>query len=468
MTRTNDLVITDARVHLPDGEVVNGWLAVADGRVAALGSGPVPDATTTISAQGRDVIPGVIDIHTHFRDPGDTHKEDFSTGTLAAAFGGVTTIVDMPNTGRQVLTPADYREKLEHVAGRAWVDYGLHAQFDDSSSFIAELAGLGAAGLKWMMGYETWKGLRCRPSSYAEARDNLAEAARTGLLVGVHAESLAWMQDLQADLRAKGRSDLAAHGDSRPPYVEAIATAEAAIVAAAFGCRLHIHHLTSEIPLRTAVALREALGARLTIETCPSYLFLTHDDVEAQGIGIQVNPPMRSQADQDVMWQALNDGLVASVGSDHAPTVAEDKATENPMDALPGVVGVETMLPLMLDAALNGRITLARMIEVLCRNPAEIVRLGHRKGALLPGYDADFVIVDRAGSTRIEGRRLHSKGKFTPYEGRELDGAISAVYLRGQALVADGELLADAPRGEHAPSAYPEPARVSVPVGAVP
>jgi allantoinase len=452
MSSTIDVLVGDARVHLPGGAVTEGWLAVADGRVAAVGSGPAPTATTLIDAGGRDVIPGVVDTHTHFRDPGDTHKEDFSTGTLAAAFGGVTTVVDMPNTGHMVVTPEDFVEKRDHVAGRSWVDFGLHATFLDSGPHVRELAALGCAGLKWMLGYGEWKGLPCQPSSYAEARATLMVAAAVDLLVSVHAESLPWLRDLSAMLRAAGRSDVAAHGDSRPPFVEAISVAEATIAAAEYGCRLHIVHLTSEVPLRTAIALRDALGARLTFETCPSYLFLTHDDVEAQGVGIQVNPPMRSAADQVVMWEAIRNGEIYSVASDHAPTVPADKVRENPMDALPGVLAVETMLPLLLDATAAGKVTFARVVELLCEHPASLVRLGHRKGALLPGYDADFVLVDMEARTTVRGEALHSKQRFTPYEGRELQGAIDTVFVRGRPVVLEGKLAAESPFGVHVPS----------------
>jgi allantoinase len=452
MSHTFDLVIADARVHQPAGGVVEGWLGIADGRVAGVGTGAAPAAAEVHDASGRDVIPGVIDTHTHFRDPGDTHKEDFSTGTLAAAFGGVTTVVDMPNTGHMVITPEDFIEKREHVAGRSWVDYGLHATFLDSAPYVRDLAELGCAGLKWMLGYGEWKGLRCQPSSNAETRATLLEAAASDLLVSVHAESLPWLRDLSAMLRSEGRSDVAAHGDSRPPFVEAISVAEATIAAAEYGCRLHIVHLTSEVPLKTAIALRDALGARLTFETCPSYLFLTHDDVEAQGVAIQVNPPMRSARDQVVMWDAIRSGEIYSVASDHAPTVPEDKVRHNPMDALPGVLAVETMLPLMLDAAAKGKVTLARVIELLASHPARLVRLDHRKGALVPGRDADFVIVDLEASTTVRGAELHSKQHFTPYEGRELQGAIDSVYVRGRPVVQNGREANDQPFGEHVPS----------------
>jgi dihydroorotase len=461
MTSTADTLLADARVHLPNGETIEGWIATRDGRISAIGSGSTPSAHTVFDVGGNDVIPGVVDIHVHFRDPGDTRKEDFSTGTLSAAFGGVTTIVDMPNTGRQVTTAEDFREKLDHVAGRAWVDYGLHALFADSAPHVKELCELGVAGLKWMMGYAEWKGMRDIPSSNAEARKSLIAAAEAGLLVGVHAESLPWLNDLRESLRPEGRTDVGVHPDSRPPFVETIAVAEAVILAAEFGCRMHVYHLTADMPLRAATALRDALGAHLTLETCPSYLFLSHEDVEEQGVAIQVNPPMRPLSDQVAMWNAIATGEIYNVASDHAPALPENKECESPLDALPGVVIVETMLPLMLDAVARGRLTLERMIELLCAHPAQLVRLDHRKGSLVPGHDADLVVLDLEGSSQVKGEELHSKMKFTPYEGRECKGAISAVFLRGQPLIQNRRLVAETPSGLHVPSNYTQSTRVA-------
>ncbi|MCD6726375.1 MAG: dihydroorotase family protein [Solirubrobacteraceae bacterium] len=449
-----DLLVRDARVHVAAGEVVEGWLAVRGGRVAAVGTGPEPAADVVHDAGGRDVMPGAIDTHVHFRDPGDTEKEDFSTGSLAAAFGGVTTVVDMPNTGHLVITPDDFREKRDLIAGRSWVDFGLHANFNDSAAYVSELAELGVASLKLLFGYGDWKGLRCHPSTYAELRATLLEAVAAGVLVMVHAESLPWLVDLGRALRAEGRTDVNTHFDSRPPFVEAISVAETAILAAEFGCRMHIVHLTGELPLRTAIALRDELDAPLTVETCPQYMFLTDEDVAAQGVSIQANPPIRTERDKLAMWEGIRNGTIHSIASDHAPNLPEDKVRDNPLDALPGVLGVETMLPLLLDSVARGRLTLPRVIELLCAHPAELVRLDDRKGALLPGHDADLAIVDLEAQSTISGETLHSKQRFTPYEGRELRGAIGDVFLRGRPLVVDGRLAAEKPFGTYTPSQY--------------
>lgn len=454
MSQPADLLLHNALIHQPGGAVVAGWVTATDGKIAAVGSGPAPAATAAVDCGGKHVIPGVVDIHTHFRDPGDPDKETFTSGSLAAAFGGVTTVVDMPNTGHMVKTPDDFREKRDYLADRSWVDYGLHAVLVDSAEHVEELRDLGVCGLKWLIGYPDWKGIPSQPSSNARLRDTLKAAAEHDVLVGVHAESLAWMADLKADLKAQGRDDVQAHPDSRPPFVEAIAVAEVAIVAAEFGGRMHIHHLTADAPLRTAIALREALGGRLTVETCPSYLFLTEDDVRELGQIIQVNPPMRPASDQDAMWAGIAAGTIDVVASDHAPHHRDHKLGDTVWEIPPGVVAVETMLPLMLDQVTRGRLELRRVIELLCEKPAELVKLDDRKGGIVAGRDADLVVVDLDATTTVRGAELHSMPKFTPYEGRELGGAITDVVLRGTPLVRDGQLAQERPAGVHVPAAY--------------
>lgn len=454
MTQLADLVLTNARIQLSSTDALEGWLSVHDGRVLAVGQGEPPDGTSVLDCGGKHVLPGAVDIHTHFRDPGDPDEETFPAGTLAAAFGGVTTVVDMPNTGNQVRTPADYVEKRDYLVDRSYVDYGLHVLLVDSAEYMQDFRDLGVAGLKWLIGYAQLKGVPCQPSSNAALRDALVAAAANDIMVGVHAESLPWMRDLTADLKANGRDDVKAHLDSRPPFVEAIAVAEVCVLAAEFGPRFHIHHLTAELPLKTAVALRSSLGIPLTIETCPSYLFLTHDDVEEQGAMIQVNPPMREAADQRAMWEGILSGAIDSVGSDHAPRRHSEKQGRAIWDVPPGVVAVETMLPLFLDQVADGRLSLGRLVALLSERPAELVRIDDRKGSLTPGHDADIVIVDFDSMTTIASTRLHSTLTFTPYEGRNVQGAITDVLVRGRSVVASGELVAGAPFGRHVPSSY--------------
>lgn len=444
-------MLRDAVLHLPGGDRLEGWMSVSDGHVDDVGTSAPPAADTEVDCNGRWVLPGLVDIHVHLRDPGFTHKEDFTSGSAAAAAGGVTTVIDMPNTGSLVVSPDDLREKLALVEGRSYVDFGLYALLVDSAPFVEELASLGVAGLKWLMGYASVDGRPSQPSSRLQIREALRRAADADLLVGVHAEDLGWISELGSELRAQGRTDARAHGDSRPAFVEAVAISEAAILASEWGARLHVHHLSSSLGLRVLGAMREATGGRLTAETCPHYLVLDERDLESLGTRGRVNPPLRTAEDVDALWKGLVGGQVDCVASDHAPHALEEKETGSIWDAQSGLIGVETTFPLLFSEVRAGRLPVRRFVEATAERPAELVGLGDRKGKLQPGYDADFIIVDPDVPTRIDSASLHSKHPRTVFEGREGRGRLDAVFLRGERIV-DRSVVDSRRRGVHIPS----------------
>jgi allantoinase len=453
MSSVVDRLFTEARVYLSGGHLLEGWIAVKDGRVESVGEGVPPPSRLEVACHGRLVLPGLIDMHVHFRDPGYTYKEDFQSGSTAAAFGGVTTVVDMPNTEGLVITPGDVERKLSVIEGRSYVDYGLYGLLADSAPHMAGLRQLGIAGLKWLIGYHEQEGRLAKPSSSPALRDALTRAAELGVQIGVHAESYTWLDDLRNELQQRGRTDALAHCDSRPPFVEALGVAEACILTAEFGCRLHVHHLSSDQGLRTAIAMRERLGTRVTVETCPQYLFLTDDDVRKLGSRTRVNPPIRTQTDVDALWAGIQNYEVDCVATDHAPHTIEQKEASNIWEGESGLLGVETLFPMLFHEVSTGRLSLQRFVELTAERPAALVGMSSRKGSLLPGQDADLVIVDPDQTTLISGARLHSKHPITVYEGRERRGAITGVYLRGEPLAVDGQ-LAERPFGRFVPRQY--------------
>lgn len=448
---TADLLLADPVIALPGGEMMEGWLSVRGGRIDDIGTGTAPAARRVRDCGGAWILPGLVDIHVHFRDPGFTHKEDFCTGSASAAAGGVTTVVDMPNNDPLVVTPADVRNKLAALAGRSHVDFGLFALLHDSSCYVAEMAELGVAGFKWMMGYSTLNGLPGQPSSRRELRDALRRAGEAGLLVGVHAEDPGWLEELGEEVRVSGRDDGHAHGASRPPFVEALAVADAVILASEWACRLHIHHLSSAKGLGVLAALKRSLAVTVTAEACPHHLLLTEDSMGRLGTRARVNPPLRRQSDVDALWQALLDGTIQCIASDHAPHAPTEKSSPVVWDVSSGLIGVETTFSLMFDQVLAGRLPISRFVEATAELPARIVGLGHCKGALRPGYDADLLVVDPRRSTSIRSSALHSKNPDSVYDGLEVRGALASVYLRGEE-VADNGRVAGERRGRYTPS----------------
>lgn len=449
-----DLAVVDGVIYLPGGRTLRGWLAIRDGRVDAVGEGRAPQAARSVNANGRWVLPGLVDIHVHFRDPGYAYKEDFVSGSTAAAYGGVTTVIDMPNTEGLVVTPQDLQKKLDAVRGRSVVDYGFYALLKDSAPHIPGLKALGFAGLKWLLGYSVNPdGNHVRPSTNVALFETLTRAAAEDVLVGVHAENYYWLADFGAHNRAAGRNDPLAPAQSRPPFIEALGVAEACIAVSEAGGRLHIHHMSSAAGLQAAEAMRTAFGTRLTIETCPQYLYLTEDDIARQGPIAICNPPIRRATDRDALWDGIRSGRVDCIATDHAPHAEHEKRVADVWDAKPGILGVETTFPLLFHEVADGRLGLQRFVELTAEAPARIVGLGRRKGTLLPGYDADVILVDPDRSTTITARSLHSKHPVTPYEGMRRRGGITDVFVRGHHVISEGRLISP-PVGAYAPSYY--------------
>jgi dihydroorotase (multifunctional complex type) len=449
-TSRASLLLRDAVIYGRSGRV-DGWISIRDGRIDDIGTSFPPSADMELDCGGRWVMPGLVDVHVHFRDPGATEKEDFGSGSEAAAAGGVTTVIDMPNTGNLVVSPQDVRTKLAAIEGRSAVDYGLHALLADSAPFAHELADMGVAGLKWMMGYEEIDGRRARPSSRRALRDALRASADAGLLVGVHAEDAGWIAELSDELREAGSTGPAAHGLSRPPFVEALAVAEAAILASEAGARMHVHHLSSALGLRVLDALRIATGCRFTAETSPHHLILTENDLGRLGIAAKVNPPLRASDDAAALWDGLAEGRIECIASDHAPHTPEQKSTPSIWTALSGLIGVETSFAVLFTQVRLGRITVERFIDAVAAAPARLVGLGHRKGVLEPGFDADLLIVDPDAKVTIDPGSLHSRHRHSVFGGFESVGRIDSVFLRGQRIVQEGRLEGP-PRGMHVPS----------------
>jgi dihydroorotase (multifunctional complex type) len=447
------LVLTNARLCLPHGEMVDGWLATRGDRIESIGEGRAPAAESVVDCHGKWILPGLVDIHVHFRDPGFTHKEDFESGSAAAVSGGVTTVVDMPNTGGLVISGNDVTRKLRAIDGRSYVDFGLYALLADSGPHISDLCELGVAGLKWMFGAEPMRGGSSDRATRLRLRDSLQRAGMVGMLVGVHAEDAAWLSDLRTDLEAKGRTDLAAHGEARPPFTEALAIAQAAILCQEFGCRLHVHHLSSRTGLSTLTAMRQKGEAAISAEVCPHHLFLTGADLARLGALGKVNPPLRTQDDVRALWEGVQNGSIDCVASDHAPHSDEEKRTDNVWRAESGIIGVETLFSLLFHEVRVGRLSIGRFTSLTAEEPAALVGLERRKGALLPGLDADLVVVDPEGTTTIASEALHSKHPRTPFEGLERKGSIDSVYVRGRAAVEAGSLHL-VPHGKHVPSEY--------------
>jgi len=415
-------------------------LGVRDGRIVVLGELGDHDADDEIDASGLVVVPGLVDVHVHLREPGMTEKEDFSSGTRAAAAGGVTTVFDMPNTFPPVATAVDFEAKLALVAPKAHVDFGLYGMIgQDNAAEIAHLADLGAVGLKLFMGQTT--GDNACPDDGA-IYAGMCAARDAGLVVGAHAENDKVLRYLAGELRNSGRRDPIAHLESRPSFVEEEAVGRFLTLARAAGTVVHIHHLSTAVGLERLTDARHH-GQHATCEVLVAHLLLDERAYASHGNLIKLNPPIRPASDVEALWRGVARRQVDVLATDHAPHTLDEQGREDVWAAPGGFIGVETMLPLMLSEVARGRLSLQRLVELASWRPASIWGIAARKGHLGIGADADFNLIELETAGAIDARRLHSRHPVTPYDGWQTTGAVRATYLRGGLVAKDGQAIGE-------------------------
>ena len=399
---------------------------------------PCPWDETLFDAKGLHILPGAIDVHVHFRDPGYPHKEDWESGTAAAAFGGVTTVFDMPNTIPPTGTAAVLADKHAIAAAKAHVDFGLYGLLgDDTIAHVPALVEGGVIGFKLYMGNTFGKIPSPSTGAMLEAFEVVAP---TGKRISLHAETNSIMERRQTRMMQAGRSDPFAHLAARPAVVAVEAVSRATILAEWTGARIHILHISSAEELRP---LREAKarGVDVTGETCPHYLLLSTDDYARFPGVMTVNPPVREARNREPLWAALADGTIDLIATDHAPHAPEEKTRNDIWTVDCGFPGVETQMPLMLTQVNAGRMTICDYVRKSAFNPARTFGLYPRKGALQPGSDADITIVDLDREMTIEDAGLHSRSRITPWNGRKVKGVPVHTLVRGRFVVKDRELV---------------------------
>ena len=433
-----DMVVRNGKVYTPYG-FYEGSIIIDEGKVVSLMKGATPEADEVIDAGGLHVLPGMIDMHCHFRDPGFTEREDFETGTRAAAAGGVTTAVDMPNTVPSVTSVEALEEKIKIADAKALVDYAL---IGGAGKISAEaLRGLAAGGV---VAFKTFMIARFKELAASDAwmLDNFKVLGELGLPCLIHAENQSIVESGMEKAIASGRVDPIAHCEFRPAIAETEATMRTIILAGGTGVHLHICHMTTKGAVE-ALAWAQSTGRCVTGETSPNYLLMTEEDMKTKGPYAKVDPPLRKAEDQVSLWEAISNGSISVLASDHAPypKSEKEKGWKNIFDAPSGGVGVQTSLPLMLNKVNEGRISLERLVEIFSVNPAKMLKLYPRKGVLIPGSDADLVIVDLKKDFEIREEDLYSKERASAFAGQKGKGMPITTVVRGKAIMKDGEIL---------------------------
>ena len=430
-----------------------GTLLVEGGRIAEIVKGrPLRSAAGEFHDFGNSyIMPGVVDTHVHLRDPGMTGKEDFFTGTRSAAFGGVTTVLDMPNTLPPVTDFETLDQKNKIASQSSVVDYGLYLGIlDDNRPDIVDDEAFSRGGVPGPAAYKCFMG-RSTGGMVLSDLNRLGPVAKYAEKVSrklaVHPEDGSVLARSEKKNASGGL--LKTHLKRRPPLAESTAISKLKRICGGSPGPVHLLHVSSED------GIREATGSGFSLEVTPHHLFLDIDSagrLENPALG-KVNPPLRRSSDRSSLWSALNSGVVNTIGSDHAPHTVGEK--DMGIDSPSGMPGVETTLPLLLNEVRSRRINIIRLLELLCHNPRKLFGI-RRKGSLHPGYDADVVVFDPSRPRKIRSEELHSKCGWTAFEGME--GIFpEAVFSRGELIVEGENLVAKAGRGENIAEYRPDP-----------
>lgn len=430
-TLITNATIIDAEAHRP------GQVGIMDGRITALlDQGAAATGRTVIDASGCVLLPGLVDAHAHLREPGLTHKEDFSSGTHAAALGGVTTVLDMPTDDPWTADAAQLTDKMAMAQSRIHVDVGFQAVVSHDLDLIPPLHELGPVSFELFTADVGDTFLFATTDAVIQA---LERFRGIDTLIGISPgdQSL-----LLGTLGRAGAGDIAAFLDSRPALAEAQGISRAILAAAVTQSRVHVRQINSSLGVDTWRRLRGL--ADVSVETTPQNLFFTAQDYETYGANLKASPPLRAKSDVAAVRQAVASGLIDIIATDHAPHSPAEKAADWPAfaDIPGGMPGLQTLLLTMLKLRDDGLIGFADIARMCARNPAERFGLGKCKGRIAVGHDADILFIDPRQGGVIRNADQVSKAGYTPYDGWSTSARLTRVFLRGEEIVRDGQLVA--------------------------
>jgi dihydropyrimidinase len=456
MTAPLDLAVNDAVIVNASGST-HGSIGVRDGTITLISSEPL-SARREINADGRHVIPGVVDPHCHYRiiqgqgEGALSSSDDYEIGPRSAAFGGVTTFIDFAIQQRGHMAREMVESRIAEASAASVIDFSFHASLTDPRPEVLDeiepLMDMGIGSFKFFTAYAKW-GFYVDLGFLGEAMRRIG--ARGGT-VAIHAENDEILEFWRAKKQAEGPDNLMNHSLSRPELAEEVAILDVAALAAETGATIYIVHLSTTRGLRAINDARRH-GVKVLAETCPHYLAFSHD-VYAQRDGryYTMTPPLRAEGNRQALWEGVTQGQIDTIGSDHNSfTRAQKEAANGFMDIPPGVAGSETLLPYILSEGVNaGRISLPRAVELLCTRPAEVFHLP-TKGSIEVGRDADLVLLDLDAERVLTDSDLHDPMAYSILDGRRLRGWPVVTISRGEVIVEDGECTGSPGRGRFIP-----------------
>lgn len=442
---TYDLIIRGGTLAVSEG-LQKADIGVTDGKIAAIEPDLEGAAAEEADASGLHVLPGTIDAHAHFNEPGRTHWEGFATGSKALAAGGMTAFIEMPLNAYPPTNDAEsFDEKLALARASSVVDFAFYGGLVPGNlEHLEELAERGVSGFKAFM--STTGTIDFQPADDLTLYEGMAKAAELGLPVLVHAENKGITDELGRRRVGTLRTTMRDYLDSRPVVAELEAIERAILFAEETGCKLHIVHVSTGRGVALVAAARER-GVDVTCETCAHYLVLTEEDAEALGAVAKCAPPLRPQEDLEALWDQILVGNVEFVTSDHSPCPSDMKAGDDMFRAWGGIAGCQSLLNVMLDEGHHGRgLALEEIATLLSDKVADrFAFVG--KGRLEAGADADLAVVDLDGISTLHREDLQYRHKMSPYVGRAFTGKVLRTVVRGTTVFREGTFVSE-PVGE--------------------
>jgi len=438
-----DLVLSNGKAYV-NNRIVDCSLAINKGKIFKIGKeANMPKAETKTDLKNLLVLPGLIDIHVHLRDEGKAYKEDFYSGTAAAAAGGITTVLDMPNNNPVTMSAGTLRNRMKIAERKILVNVGFYSEFPRNMKEIEEIVREGAVAFKLFMA-EQIGGLNI------DDDHALLEAFKiiSGLKVpvAVHAEDKIALKKAEEELKLANCNDIEAFLKAHSESVEVKAVKHLLNIAEQTGVHMHFCHISTENGLKAVINAKKS-GMPVTCETTPHHLFLSVDDLRRIGTLALIMPPVREKHQIAALWNGIENGWIDVLASDHAPHTLEEKKTKLVWDVKVGIPSLETTLPLLLTEVKRGRLSIADVVRLMSEKPAEIFRLKGR-GFLKEGNNADLAVVDLDKRYKIDASKFHSKAKYSPFDGWTAEGKPIKTFVDGRLIMDEGEIVAKAGSGE--------------------
>ncbi len=431
-----DLVLHSAKVFV-DEDVVEGGVGIEGGKIVEVAKDSnLPSGVAEVDLKGCLILPGLIDVHVHLRGQMQAYKEDFLTGTTAAVAGGITTVLDMPNNQPVTMDPSSLRKRARAAAPNILANVGFFSAFPKSEEEVDEVAAAGATAFKLYLNNQI---------GGVDIDDDKAlvhafkRTSAVGIPVAVHAEDKNTIDTLGAAERELGHNDVEAYLKTHSPEVEAKAIERTLALVGKSNAQIHFCHVSSEKSVTMINNAREK-GLQVSCEITPHHLLLASKELKQKGTIMLTDPPVRQRHIADKLWNALHNGHIDLIASDHAPHLVTEKQAESVWDVKPGIPGLETLLPLLLTKVNDRQLTIAELVKLTSEKPAEIFRLP-LEGHVKEGYNANLTIVDLHKRGIIEAAKFNSKAKYSPFDGWRVHGMPVKTIVNGQVVMDEGEIV---------------------------